>query len=397
MKKEVKKLKRLKFLLVTLIVLVLLLSLGVAGVSSSSATQQFGAGRILVKFVPGAAAAEVANAHRAVGGAIVETIPGIDVQIVRVPAGREKELVSRYLRNKNVLYAEPDFIAQASVVPNDTYFSNQWGMSKVEAPLAWDVSKSSSNIRVAVLDTGIDAGHGDIKPKVVAAKNFTTSKTVSDRNGHGTHVAGIAAAVTNNSKGVAGLGWNASLMNGKVLGDDGSGFYSWVASGIVWAADNGAKAINMSLGGSSPSKVLEDAVNYAWDKGSVLVAAAGNNNTSDPVYPAFYANVIAVAATDQNDNKASFSSFGSWVDVSAPGVNILSTYPRTGIVDRYAWLSGTSMSSPHVAGLAALVWTTTFGSDKVSVRDRIESTVDPLNDTSIGKGRINAAKAVGAK
>ncbi|MEW6675942.1 MAG: S8 family serine peptidase [Nitrospirota bacterium] len=241
-------------------------------------------------------------------------------------------------------------------------------------------------------------------------KNFTTSRTVDDLYGHGTHVAGIAGALTNNGIGVAGLGFLASLMNGKVLGDTGLGYYSWVASGIIWATNgpdgiagtpDDAKVINMSLGGTSYSLALEDAVNYAWGKGVVMTAAAGNSDTDLPFYPAYYINVIAVAATDENDNRAGFSNFGGWVDVSAPGVNIYSTMPnhrnRLRILN-YGYLSGTSMSSPHVAGLAALVWKTQYGTDNSSVvRGRIEATVDTIiTDEYIGKGRINAARAVGA-
>ena len=364
---------------------------------SHQGQEKFIPGQILVKFIPGTSENVIAKVHQQHSASIIDRIPGIDAQIVKVPAGQELEAIARYRKNPNVRYVEPDFVAQALLTPNDTYFSDQWGMSKVEAPLAWDVATASAMTKIAILDTGIDANHGDIKPKVVNEKNFTTRFRANDRNGHGTHVAGIAAAVTNNSKGVAGLGFNAALMNVKVLGDNGRGSYSWVANGIIWSADNGAKVINMSLGGSSASQTLEEAINYAWSKGVVLVAAAGNDNTSAPLYPAFYQNVIAAAATDQNDVKASFSNFGDWVDVAAPGVDIISTYPRKGWKDRYARMSGTSMSSPHVAGLAALVWETVYGADNLSVRNRIESTVDPLTDISIGKGRINAARAVGAK
>jgi thermitase len=211
-------------------------------------------------------------------------------------------------------------------------------------------------------------------------------------------VAGIAAAVTNNARGIAGLGFDSVLMNVKVLNDDGSGTWSAVANGIIWAADNGANVTNMSFGGTSHSATVEDAVNYAWGRGVVLVAAAGNNNSSTLVYPAAYVNVIAVGATDRNDARASFSSFGTRVDVAAPGVDILSTFPRDRRGrDRYAWRSGTSMSAPFVAGLAGLVWTTGWGTSNAAVRDRIEETVDPITtDQPIG-GRINAARAVGAK
>jgi thermitase len=186
-------------------------------------------------------------------------------------------------------------------------------------------------------------------------------------------------------------------MNGKVLGDNGSGTWSSVANGIIWAADNGARVINLSLGGTSHSTTLENAVNHAWGRGAVIVAAAGNSNTSTLTYPAAYANVIAVGATDQNDARASFSNFGTWVDVAAPGVDILSTTPRVGRTDQYATKSGTSMAAPFVAGLAGLVWTTGWGTSNTAVRDRIQATVDPIvTDQPIG-GRINAARAVGAR
>lgn len=353
--------------------------------------------RILVKFAPGTTEETKIKIHKKNETSVEETLPDIDVQVIKVPEGKEYEFIEKFKKNKEVSFAEPDFIAEAFLIPNDTYFGNQWGMAKIGSPLSWDSTTGSSSVKIAILDTGIDSGHGDLKDKISAAKNFTTNKTIADRNGHGTHVAGIAAATTNNAKGVAGVSYNSSLMIGKVLSDNGSGSYSWVANGIVWAANNGAKVINMSLGGPSASQALEDAINYAWGKGVIVVAAAGNENTSNPSFPAYYPNVIAVAATDESDNRASFSNFGNWVDIAAPGVNILSTYPRSGKTDRYAYLGGTSMASPFVAGLAALVWSTSHGTDNSSVRSQIESTADTLNDTSIGAGRINAAKAVSAE
>jgi thermitase len=385
------------------LVLVLIFSLTSAGGMvpqvGAASPAEFAPGQILVQFRPGTPASAIAAAHARNQGQTAAVLDRIGVHVVRVQVGDELRAVARYRANPNVVFAEVDGIVRAlSFTPNDPMLPDQWGLARVEATLAWGVTRGSSAIRIAILDTGIDAEHGDIHPKVVAARNFTTSRTVSDRNGHGTHVAGIAAAVTNNARGIAGLGFDSVLMNGKVLGDNGAGQWSWLASGITWAADNDARVINMSLGGTSHSATVEAAVNDAWTRGVVLVAAAGNNNSSTLVYPAAYPNVIAVGATDRNDARASFSSFGPWVDVAAPGVDILSTFPRTRRgVDQYALMSGTSMSAPFVAGLAGLVWTTGWGTSNIAVRDRIQATVDPIvTDQPIG-GRINAARAVGAK
>ncbi len=370
----------------------------------AQATDEFVPGEVLVKFRPGAPDAEVAAAHRQAGGEPRETIPGIDVQAVRVPPGREHVAVEIYRRNPNVLFAEVNGFysaVQATWTPNDPLFGQQWQYPKISAPEAWNITQGSSGVAIAILDTGIDQSHEDLWSKIQENVNFTDSRTVDDRYGHGTHVAGSAAALTNNGKGVAGTCPNCVLYNVKVLADNGSGAWSWIANGIVWAADNGAKVINMSLGSSSGSSTVEAAVNYAWSKGVVLVAAAGNSNTSSPFYPASYANVIAVAATDQNDNKASFSNYGAWVDIAAPGVSILSTAPDHpnkiwGKAVKYGTLSGTSMASPHVAGVAGLVWSTGRCTDNSCVRDRIETNADQIAGTGTywANGRLNAYKAV---
>lgn len=374
----------------------------------AQATDEFVPGEVLVKFRPGAPGAEVAAGHRQAGGEPREVIPGIDVQVVKVPPGRERAAVETYRRNPNVLFAEVNGFysaVQATWTPNDPLFGQQWQYPKIAAPEAWSVTQGSSGVAIAILDTGIDQSHEDLAAKIQRNVNFTTSPTVDDRYGHGTHVAGSAAASTNNGKGVAGTCLNCGLYNVKVLADNGSGAWSWIASGIVWAADNGARVINMSLGGSSGSSTVEDAVNYAWGKGVVLVAAAGNSGTSSPSYPAFYQNVIAVAATDQNDAKASFSNYGTWVDIAAPGVSILSTAPDHsnkiwGKGVKYGTLSGTSMATPHVAGVAGLVWSTGLCTSAPSpnqcVRDRIETRADKISGTGTywANGRLNAYNAV---
>jgi len=377
-----------------------------AGTGPALATDEFVPGEVLVKFRPGTPGAEVAAAHRQAGGQPREVIPGIDVQVVRVPPGRERAAVEAYRRNPNVAFAEVNGFysaTQTSWSPNDPYYGQQWQYPKIQAPDAWAVVTGTSQVAIAILDTGIDQSHEDLKAKIAKNVNFTTSGSFDDKYGHGTHVAGSAAAVSNNGLGVAGTCPNCALYNVKVLGDNGSGAWSWIANGIVWAADNGAKVINMSLGGSTGSSTVEDAVNYAWNKGAVLVAAAGNSGSSSPSYPAYYSNVIAVAATDQNDNKASFSNYGPWVDIAAPGVSILSTAPDHrnriwGFGVKYGTLSGTSMASPHVAGVAGLVWSmgTSCGTDNSCVRSRIENGADKIPGTGTywSSGRLNAYNAV---
>lgn len=362
----------------------------------------FAPDQILVKFKPDTPRNVRAALHKWHGGKVVDFLPELDVHVVQIPRNKVREKVRDYENEAFVEFAEPDYIAFAILTPDDTDFEKQWGMLKIQAPLAWDNTQGSPTIKIAICDTGIDQNHEDHVGKIGALdnKDFTGSGT-DDKFGHGTHVAGIAAAVTDNGKGVAGVGFNSSLMNVKVLGNDGSGNYSWIANGIRWAADHGAKVINLSLGGYFPSSTLKNAVNYAWGKGCVLVAAAGNDGIPWPLYPANYANCIAVAATDRNDAKAKFSNYGSgWVDIAAPGVDIYSTLPNhdneIGILN-YGSLSGTSMATPHVAGVAALVWATTkYGTSNSAVRSRIQNTADQAGSmwSKYRIKRVNAFKAV---
>ncbi len=390
----------MKKVIVALAVVVLLMSLFPVTVLAAppgdpAPFSDFSSEQILVKFKPGASLPEVAQTHRRFGGKVKETIPGIGVQVITVPKGQAKEKAKAYSSNRKVAYAEPDFVTEAVDSPDDPYFAYQWGLTTIGAPQAWDVTTGSPGINIAILDTGVDLDHPDLASKIVSNINFSTSPTVDDVYGHGTHVAGIAAAITNNGIGVAGLGYSCTIMNVKIGGDTGTGTYSWLISGIIWAADNGAEVINLSVGGSSYSSALQDAVNYAWSKGVVVVAAAGNYGSTTPFYPAYYANCIAVASTDWHEAKSSFSNYGDWVDVAAPGDGIWATLKN----GSYGYKSGTSMASPHVAGLAGLVCTVvsdTNGNGRVNdeVRARIEATCDDIGVTGIGAGRINAYEAV---
>ncbi|MBT2534593.1 S8 family peptidase [Arthrobacter sp. ISL-69] len=385
------------------------------------------AGQIMVKFHDDRAASAVLRQHGLSEG---PGIGGTGAQLIKVPAGKEFQLIEALSRNPAVEYAEPDEVVTAA--SDDQYFPQQYALQNVgqsltntagtllaangtedadvDAVEAWGVT-TGGGTKVAILDTGVANVHDDIAPQVVGYANFVSADTKEDpkanpedKYGHGTHVAGIVAAKFNNKIGVAGVCPDCSILDVKVLNDTGSGSSSVIANGISWAADNGAKVINMSLGQRVSSRTLEAAVNYAWNKGVVIVAAAGNAGTQAKIYPGAYPNVIAVAATDNKDNKASFSTYGKWVDVAAPGVNVYSTFPnhefvlgtQNGRSMGYDVASGTSMASPVVAGVAALVWRTPAGTENKLVRARIESTADPIlgTGTDWAHGRVNACKAV---
>ena len=376
-------------------------------------------GQVLVKFKPDTSQNTIDNELKRHGAKVTDQVAAIGVLVLAVPQNAESRIITALLRNPNVEFAEADYLAFATVAPNDTHFTNQWGLENtgqiikgqagtegadISALAAWNTT-TGINIKVAILDTGIDQDHEDLSDKIINKvndqKNFTTSSTIDDLYGHGTHVGGIVAAVTNNGMGVSGGCPDCALMNGKVLRDDGAGYYSWIANGIIWSADNGARVINMSLGGSSPSRTLESAVNYAWNKGVVLTGAAGNSGNQSKTYPGAYKNVIAVAATNNKDKKASFSSYGAkWVDVAAPGQDIFSTFPnhpyKINKSANYDYGSGTSMATPMVSAVAALVWSTPYGTSNLAVRARVESTSDKIPGTGTywSAGRVNAAAAV---
>lgn len=367
----------------------------------AEATRQpeYKSGRILVKFRPETPRREADNTLNAHGLAASGRIYGLEVYRVPVPEGQEPTLVEALSQNPRVEYAELDYLVQATIIPNDTYYqSTQWAPPKIEAPAAWDQMCDTSNIVIAIVDTGVDLDHPDLDGKIVDGWNFIDdNEGVQDDHGHGTHVAGIAAAETNNGIGVAGIGWDAGLMPVKVLNGEGTGSTSDVAAGIGWACDHGASIINMSLGGSTGSPSLEEAVQQAYDDGCLMTAAAGNDGEQNGVdYPAAYPETIAVAATDQDDHQAYFSDSGPEVDVAAPGVDIYSTVWS----DTYDLNSGTSMAAPHVAGLAALVWSLDPGLTNAEVQSIIETTAEDLGppgwDSRFGFGRINAAEALDA-
>ena len=300
-------------------------------------------------------------------------------------------LIKIYNKLEEVEYAEPNHMLKAFYTPNDPFFAYQYGPQKVQAPDAWDVTTSNGNIKIAIIDTGVQLNHPELAIKLWPGYNFVEGNlNPNDGNGHGTHVAGIAGALTENSLGIAGIAPSASIIPVRALDNSGNGTLSNIANAITYSTNAGAKVINLSLGSSQGSITLENAINYAWNQGVVIVAAAGNEASNTLTYPAAYQNVIAVASTDINDQKSDFSNYGTWVEVSAPGSTILSTYTGS----YYAYLSGTSMACPHVAGLAALL--AAQGKNNVQIKNTILSTCDPVPGTGLywTYGRINANRAV---
>lgn len=387
-------------------VLLFLLAIGLVFSSQTVASENFDDDlknshpeQIIVKFKTHVPSFDIDRLNEKFGTKISSRLLLDQTFTIKVPEKQQERFLRLFSRSPLVEYAEPDYEVQAFEVPNDPDFGKQWGMTKIESPQAWDLTHGVPKVNIAILDTGIDKDHPDLASKVEEWVNFTSSGTLDDLYGHGTHVAGIAAAKTDNELGVAGLGWDSQLLSVKVLNDQGAGYLSWVADGIIWAVDNGAKVINLSLGGSRGSSTLERAVKYAWKKGVVLACAVGNSGSQSRTYPAYYKDCIATAATDSDDKKPSWSSYGSWVDVAAPGDKIYSTFPNHSSkmgVKNYGYGSGTSMATPHVAGLAGLL----FGSDGTltnsDVRSLIEENAEPISGT--GKywayGRINAYQSV---
>jgi thermitase len=348
--------------------------------------------QVIVKFKEGKSARTMKATHQEEQAKLLSRNETLGFDVVKVEDKSVEQAVQEYEKNPDVEYAEPNYIYTIQWTPNDPDFSSrQWGPQKVQAPEAWDVTRGSSSTRIAIVDTGVQYDHPDLAGKVVRGYDFVDDDSDPyDGNGHGTHCAGIAAAVTDNGRGIAGMAPNATIYAVRVLDDNGSGTLDDVANGIIHAADSGADVISLSLGASVGATTLKNAVDYAWSRGVVVVAAAGNSGTSLPSYPAYYSNAIAVAATDRNDNKAYFSNYGSWVDVAAPGVDIYSTYTGSS----YASLSGTSMATPHVAGLAGLL--DAQGRSASEIRAAIENTADPISGTGTywSKGRINVNRAV---
>ncbi len=356
---------------------------------------------------------------------IIKHIPRIDVWLVTSSEMPTASFMHRLERSSDVSWAEPNGRVHTSgVTPNDDFYqTQQWNLRLIGLPEAWVFTTGDAN-PIAVIDTGIDLDHSDLAARIwtnadevpdngldddsngyvddMHGWNFVSGSTLILGANHGTHVAGIAGAHTNNSIGIAGVSWQSPLMALQALNSNGDGTWADVAEAIVYAADNGARILNLSLGGEEASQTIEDAVSYARGQGCLIVAAAGNSKSQPaPVeYPAALPEVLAVAATTDSDATWSYSNRGPEVDVAAPGAT---DDPRNGIFstssyNQYAIMSGTSMATPHVSGLAALVWSLqpTLTADQVAhvIISTAHDVYTPGWDQRTGWGRIDAQAAI---
>ena len=354
-----------------------------------------------------------------------ETLPRRLTRIFKIELGKGQDVLfatERFAADSNVEFAEPNYLARTLITPNDPEFvqNQQWGLTKISAPAAWDRSTGSPYVTIAIIDSGMDLNHPDLAPKRwfnsgdptvngmdedhngltddVNGWNFIgNNNNPTDDNGHGTLVAGIAGAATFNNLGIAGMCWQCPLMTVKVANAAGTANYSDIATGIAYAAQKGARVINISLGGTADSQTLHTMIQTAANNyGAVIIAGAGNDSADAPFYPAAYDEVLAVAGTDENDVRVTTSNYGTWVDVSAPGQNIRTTASG----NAYATSSGTSLAAPFAAGLVGLLRSQNSGWSEGLVRSHIIQTIDNIdaqNPSYIGKlgsGRINAAKAL---
>jgi len=357
----------------------------------ATAEASYATDRVLVKVKAGKDAKAVAEKH---AGKLEKALGNGKSEWKLVKVKNADEAKAKFSVDADVEAVEFDYIRHTMATPNDPSYASQYHLPKIQANLAWDITKGTTARTIAIIDTGIDLQHTDLSGKIVAGYDFVNYDTnADDDQGHGTHCAGIAAASTNNALNVAGVDWYAKLMPVKVLDAAGSGYDSDIIDGIYYAADNGAHVLSMSLGGGGYSQASQDAINYAYNtKGRIIVAAAGNENTSAKSYPAAYANVISVASTTSTDARSSFSNYGTWVDVAAPGSSILATRNGGGTTT----MSGTSMATPVVAGLASLAWSKNTAYSNTTVVNRIFNTTDRITGTGTYwyYGRVNAYKAV---
>jgi len=402
-----------------------------------SENMEFSEGEIIVKFAPGIARTDIPKSIREnINATIKRRINRLDMEVWKVPVTDKAKLfriIKVLNKNPNVLYAEPNYVYRAIMVPDDPLFSELWGLhntgqtggildADIDAPEAWNLFRGTSEVIVAVIDTGVDYTHADLAANMWINQDEVIGNGIDDDgNGyiddiygydfayddpdpmdghsHGTHCAGTIGAIGNNGIGVTGVNHNVSIMAVKFLNDDGWGYTDDAVSAILYAVDNGAHILSNSWGGAKYSQALKDAISYANNNDVLFIAAAGNDSLDNDIYP-FYPssydvpNIVSVAATDSNDQLAWFSNYGlETVDLGAPGVSILSTVPD----NAYASYSGTSMATPHVSGVAAILKGYNPELTALEIKELIMEGVDSLpslEGLTVTGGRLNLYKAL---
>jgi len=414
-------------------VAVMLAALATAPAAGAAARAKQPAGydarTLIVKYADRASPSQRSLAGRLAGvGETLGSVRGVGAQVVRV-SGDPAVVAARLNRSRAVLYAEPNYIARATAVPNDPLFADLYGLhntgqnggaadADIDAPEGWDAAGLGSfpsalnGAKIGIVDTGVQATHEDLAGKVVdcaGVKSFgidvlglltlplLADPTIvpgrcADDNGHGTHVAGTAAARANNARGVAGVAFDSPLTVCKALDRKGAGAVAGIANCMNYLVGTGVKVISLSLGTTEDSVTLRNAV-AAASSSALVVAAAGNSGAATVEYPAAYPEVASVAATDRRDAHAGFSTANAKVEIAAPGVDITSTWNDGG----YETISGTSMATPHVAGVAAIIARRNPSGGPAAWRAKLDSSVDDLGpagrDPQFGLGRVNLAKA----
>lgn len=358
--------------------------------------QEFVPGRVLVRFKDNVKEdeAELELTEEEPEAQEEGEIGNSKIKIVKVPEGKERKIVERLERHPKVEFAEVDQLFPEALVPNDSQYSSQWHLSKINAPAAWDITTGKNSVTIAIIDSGVESTHPEFSGRMVAGFNFVSNNTnTADVTGHGTEVAGIAAATGNNGEQIASLTWGTKIMPVRVAESTGYASAVNIGKAIRWAADNGARVANLSFNNLEGSQTVKDAANYFRSKGGVVIVAAGNCKCVDPD-PENTA-LISVSATNQSDALASNSSKGAYVDLSAPGVSLTTTL-RGGTSG--CCYSGTSFASPVVAGVAALMLSVNSSLTPSQIESILETTSVPLGsagwDNSFGWGRVNAAAAV---
>ncbi|MBS7607479.1 MAG: S8 family serine peptidase [Candidatus Bathyarchaeia archaeon] len=375
---------------IVLTTIILLSSISLASIFELKSTET-----LIVRFKPGVSEDYRRAVLSKLGAKVADEIPQIDVFMISVPLSFLSDF-ERVLMQYDCMidFIERDDFVPSSLVPNDQYYSSEWHLQKIRAPEAWDITIGSSNIIVAILDSGIDSSHPDLANKLIQGYNFYNDNyDTSDVYGHGTKVAGVVAAATNNGIGVASVGWGVSIMPIRVTDSSGYALLSLLTKGLIYAADRGAKVAVISFqiyGGSS----LTSAAKYFFEKGGLVFAAGGNSGSY--IGDANNPYIISVSATTSTDAIATFSTYGPFIDISAPGVNIYTTVKGGG----YGAVSGTSFAAPIAAGVAALMFSVNPSMPPSDVESILKSTAVDLGDAGYdiyyGCGRIDASAALKA-